>query len=36
MEQLNGEEGERLCETGTCESESNGDGGLLRNAERAL
>lgn len=31
-----GEEGERLCETGTCESESNGDGGLLRNAERAL
>lgn len=31
-----GEEGERPCQTGTCQSEGDSDGGLVRHTERAL
>ena len=31
-----GEEGERPCQTGTCQGEGDSDGGLVRHAERAL
>ena len=31
-----GEEGERPCQTGTCQSEGDSDGGIVRYAERTL
>jgi len=33
---LRGEKRERLCEAGTCQGEGDGNGRIVRNAERAL